>query len=97
MLQPTIAETDARRLVARQLRTRTLVSRVLKQGHARFLPQSLTKQERGIDGNSQHGRSDRLRDVVMIRELPRVTLEMNLETRVARFHHDVVVRQLQLV
>src|ERR1051325_215830 len=97
MLQPTIPETHTRRWVARQLRTRTLVRRMLKQGHACFLPQTLTKQERGIDSNRQHRRRDRLREVVMIRKVPGVALEMDLETRVARFHHDVFVRELQLV
>src|SRR5215213_8416785 len=70
---------------------------MLKQGDACFLPQALTKQERGIDGNGQHGRGDRLCDVVMIREFLGVALEMYLETRVARLHHDVVVCKLQLV
>src|ERR1044072_8811898 len=70
---------------------------MLKQGHTRFLPQALTKQEWRIYGCRQHGRGYRLRDVVMIRKLFGVTLEMYLETRVARFHHDVVVRTLQLI
>jgi hypothetical protein len=70
---------------------------VLKEGHACFLPEALTKQQRGIDGNSQHGRGYRLSDVVMIREFFGVTLEMDLKTRIARLHHDVIVCQLQLV
>src|SRR6185436_7846566 len=70
---------------------------MLKQGDACFLPQTLAEQERGIDSNRQHGRGYRLRHVVMIREFLRVTLEVDLKTRVARFHHDVFVRELQLV
>ena len=57
----------------------------------------MTKQERGIDCNRQHGRGYRLCNVVMIREFFGVALEMDLKTRVARLHHDVVMRELQFV
>ena len=33
----------------------------------------------------------------MIGEFFGVALKVNLETRIARFHHDVVVRQVQFV
>ena len=33
----------------------------------------------------------------MIGEFFGVTLKVDLETRIARFHHDVVVRQMQFV
>src|SRR5215208_3195089 len=67
---------------------------MLKQGNTRFLPQALTKQQRRIDGDGKHGRRYRLRNVVMIGEVLGITLEVDLETRIARFHHDVVVRQM---
>jgi len=70
---------------------------MLKQRHPSFLPQALTKQQRRIDSHGQHGGGYRLRDVVMIGEVFGVALEVDLETRVARFHHDVVVREVQLV
>src|SRR6185503_9493659 len=70
---------------------------MLKQRDTSFLPQTLTKQQRRIHRNREHRRSYSLRDVVMIGEFFGVALEMDLETGVARFHHDVVVRQVQLV
>src|SRR5262249_37253073 len=67
--QPSIAETHTGGLAARQLRTRTFIGGVLKQGHTRFLPQAVTKEQRRIYRGGEHGRSDRLRDVVLIHEL----------------------------
>src|SRR5687767_10710889 len=70
---------------------------MLKERDARFLPQALTEQHRRVHRDCQHRRRDSLCDVVMIDKFFSVALEVDLETGVARFHHDVVVRQVKLV
>ena len=97
ILQPSVTEADARWLVARELGAGALIRRMLKQRHACFLPQPLTKQHWRVNGDRQHRRGNRLGDVVMVREIFGVALKVNLKTGVTRFHHDVVVRQVQFV
>ena len=70
---------------------------MLKQGDSRLMPQTLPKEQRRVNGDRQHRSRYRLGHVVVIREFCGVTLEVDLKTRIARFHHDVVVRQVQLV
>ena len=70
---------------------------MLEQCHARFLPQAMAKQERRVDGGSQYGSGYRLGGVVLIDEFTGTGLKVHLEACVARFHHDVVMRNLKFV
>ena len=70
---------------------------MLEQCHARFLPQAVTKQKRRVDGGGQYRSSYRLRQIVMRDEIGRACLKVHLEACIARFHHDVVVRDLKFV
>src|SRR5215472_4447625 len=70
---------------------------MLKQCDARFLPQAMTKQERRVDGDGQHGSSYRLSDIVLLDEFAGTGLKVHLEASVAGLHHDVVMCNLELV
>src|SRR5436190_9293335 len=97
VLQPVIAKTHARLLTPRKLRTRTLIGRMLEECDTCLVPEPMTKQQRRVNSNCQHGSSDRLRHVVVIDELIGTGLKMDLETGVARFHHYVVLRDMKFM
>src|SRR6266576_2721551 len=97
MFKPSIAEAHARGMAAGQLGSGASVGRVLEQRHPRLLPKPMTKQKRGINCCREHRSRNRLGHVVPRSKLCRACLKMYLETCVARFHHDVVVRDLEFV
>src|SRR5947209_6508956 len=70
---------------------------MLKERQARLLPETMAEEQRGINGGSQNGSGDGLREIIERDELFRADLIMNLEAGVAGFHHHVVVGDLQFV
>ena len=70
---------------------------MLKQREPRLVPKSFPKQDRRVHRRRQHGRGDRLRDVIRVGEFSRADLNVNLKTCVARLHHQVVVLNFQFV
>jgi site-specific DNA-cytosine methylase len=97
VFEPALAEAGARRLAPRLLRARARIVGVLEERNARPLPEAPAEQERRVDGRGEHGRGDRLREVVLGGELPRVDLQVYLKARAARNQQDVVVLDVQLV
>src|SRR5687768_9986331 len=70
---------------------------MLKQGESRLLPQAVAKQERRINGRCKHGSRNRLGQIVEWGRLLWAHLKVNLKTRVARLHHDVVMHQVNFI
>ncbi len=88
---------DPRAPAAGRVRLGARVHGLLEQGHARLVPQALAQQQRRVDGGGQDRRRDGLRQVVHARKLLGLDLKVDLEARVARFEHHVVVVDLELV
>ena len=70
---------------------------MLKQSEPRFLPQTMSEQERRINGGGEHRSRNGLGQIVEWSKLLRVHLKMNLKTGVARLHHDVVMHEVDLI
>src|SRR5207253_8375939 len=92
--QPSFAKSHAGRLASHLMRKRAVIRRMLKEREARFLPETMSKKNGRIDCRRKNRSGDGLRHVVKRDELSRANLKVNLETGVARLHHDVVVRNL---
>ena len=97
LLDPAIPEEDALPAAARLVRVRAGVHRLPEQGDARLLPEPMAQEQGGVARRGDRNAARQLHGVVDGHELVGIDLHVELERRVERLQHQVVVRGVERV
>ena len=97
LLQPASAKAHPRTHFPHVKIGASRVERLLEKGDPRLRPEAATEEEGRVDACRQSRSGDRLGHVVDMGKLFRRDLQVDLEARIARFQHDGIVLDHELV